>query len=238
MSRLRLFSAASDEFRPLANVTEPTKTAYAQRWGHEAVFEVHSPERISWQRVDFWRKHLPGSGFLWATGADVAITNVEIDVFQTIIDDDHDIFICIDGNGLQADSFILRECSDSLRFLADVAALEGIAAHEQDAATFVMAGVLNGDRSKITTFQDGTRDGWYPTPEFTARCQEEFSRSPLRVKLVSQRLLNAYPAHLYDGHGITGNEEWCWHPSDLACHLVARSLEFRVAMFKKILGIS
>ena len=47
-----------------------------------------------------------------------------IDITGLIIDS-CDFICCIDGNGFNADSWMLRECEESFTFLKNVAALEG-----------------------------------------------------------------------------------------------------------------
>lgn len=241
--RLRILSASSESYFPLRDVTWPTKVAYAERWGHSLAHETHQPlghepngqgSRFPWDRVDHWRKHLHDcSGWLLFSACDVAITNASIDI-ASLIDDNSHFIVCSDGNGFNADSWLLKECPESFRFLDKVAELEGKVAHEQDAIVHVLSNTPLDQRSKIRTFQDHTRVGWFATPELTTIAQEEWNRTELRVNIVPQRQLNAYDAETY---GLYGDHWWSWHPGDFCCHMVARSLEERIHHFKRILSL-
>ncbi len=242
--KLRILSAASESYFPLRDLTWPTKVAYAERWGHSLAHETHEPlsheknysgGRFPWDRVDHWRKHLHSSpGWLLFSACDVAITNQSIDI-TSLIDGESDFIVCSDGNGLNIDSFLLRECEKSFKFLEDVAALEGKVAHEQDAIVHVLSTNPPEWRCNIRSFQNGTRPGFYPTDELLEIVRDEFNQSPLRVKIVPQRQLNAYPMKC---HGGTGEEWWSWQPGDFCCHVVAKPLDYRIQAFKEILGIS
>ncbi len=142
--------------------------------------------------------------------------------------------MCSDGNGANVDAWLLRECEQSFDFLEKVASLEGKVAHEQDAIVHVLSTNPPEWRRNIRSFQNGFRPGWYPTDELLEIVRDEFNQSPLRVKIVPQRELNAYPMKYY---GYSGTEWWSWHPGDFACHMVARSLEERISGFKEILGL-
>ncbi len=241
--KLRILSAASESYEPLRSITWPTKVAYAERWGHSLAHETHEPlnhepnysgGRFPWDRVDHWRKHLRSSpGWLLFSACDVAITNQSIDI-TCLIDESCDFIVCSDGNGLNADSWLMRECDASFKFLEDVASFEGKAAHEQDAIVHVLSNTPLDQRHKIRTFQDQTRVGWFPTPELLTIAQEEWNRTLLRVKIVPQRQLNAYDAETY---GIWGEHWWSWHPGDFCCHMVARSLDERIRHLSRILSL-
>ncbi len=108
--------------------------------------------------------------------------------------------------------------------------MEGLVAHEQDAMVHAMSGCYFSERYFIHTFQDGSRPGWYPTEELLAIARKEWNQTSLRVKIVPQRQLNAYPMKYYGGSG----DEW-WQPGDFCCHVVAKPLDYRIQAFQEIL---
>ncbi len=228
---IRILSAASASYQSLAEITWPTKVNYASTWGHSYVHEFHKPlhhevgghgSRFPWDRVEHWQRHLTGSNWLLFLACDVAITNQSIDI-TTIIDDSYDFICCSDGSGLNADAWLLRECDNSFKFLEKVLSYEGILAHEQDAMVHAMSTNPPEWRANIRSFQNGRRPAFYPTDELMDIVRDEFNQSPLRVKIIPQRQLNAYPMQY---HGGTGQEWWSWHPGDFACHMVAKPLDF------------
>lgn len=233
LHKIRILSAASESYFPLRDITWPTKVAYAEKWGHSLAHETHPMQRFPWERVDDWRKNLPDSNWLLFAACDVAITNPDIDITR-LIDDSCDFIVCSDGNGFNADVWILRDCDRSREFLDKVHSLEGKVAHEQDAIVHVLSTNPPEWRHNIRSFQDGSRSGWAPTEQLLEIVRDEFNQSPVRVKIVPQRELNAYPMKYY-GYGNTC--WWSWQPGDFACHMVARSLEERIRNFKEILGV-
>ena len=230
---MRILSMCTPSYNSLRDVTWPTKAAYAAKWGHSITHETHLEPYDLWERPKLWRENLHHSGWLLFSACDVAITNQNIDIANLI--DDHSEFICCsDGNGLNADSWLMKECYNSLKFLDDVIAMQGKAIHEQDAMVHVMAATSLSERYKIKPFQDGSRIGWFATHDLMELAKREFNQSPLRVKVVPQRQLNAYDAETY---GISGDHWWSWHPGDFCCHMVARTLDERIHHFKRILSL-
>jgi hypothetical protein len=232
--KLRILSMATPSYFPLKDLTWPGKEAYAEKWGHESVHETHSEPYALWERPKLWLKNLPRSNWMLFSACDVGITNQDIDISE-LIDESCDFIVCSDGNGFNADSWLLRECEESFKFLNTVMAMECRVGNEQDAMVHAMSTNLPEWRQNIRSFQNGKRPGFYPTEELMEIVRDEFNQSPLRVKIVPQRQLNAYPMKC---HGGTGEEWWSWHPGDFCCHVVAKPLDYRIQAFKEILGIS
>jgi hypothetical protein len=236
---MRLLTADSADYRELADVTAPTKFAYALRWGHECVREEHTEanrHRLQWERVEFWRRWLPNSGWLFFTGADVAITNQEKPVCH--VDDGciaADLIICADGNGLQSDSWFMQEGPATLKFLDNVLALEDRVKNEQIAMNLILSGF--SPSAPVDALQAWAElqnelmpyHSWWPGGGLLERCQEVLNRSPVRVQFTEQRLLNAYPSVCY---GSDGSEHWSWRPGDFVAHVVACAMETRISWFK------
>ncbi len=235
---MRLLTAASKDYRELADITERSKLAYGRRWGHEVICEEHTEanrHRMQWERPELWRKYLKGSGYLWFTGADVGITNLDIDVLRNLSRNPADLIICCDGNGLQCDSWILRECQESDRFLRRVLDWEGLVGAEQVAMCLVLAGCLSHGTGQ-EMWADLQRE-WMPYhPNWAGgglleRVVKALDKSPLRVMWARQKDLNAYPAECYPDCWSTCQESW--QPGDPVAHIPARPMQTRIDWFKR-----
>lgn len=238
---MRLLTAHSYDYWPLAKITIQNKIECAGRHGLEIIVEHHVNKRLSWERVEHWERWLPGSEWLLFLACDIALTNPLIDP-HSLIDEDYDFIIACDGNGLQSDAWLMKDCQVCRNLLDRVASWEGLGTHEQDALYFELAGISRPlTRIGAVTgpfplwsqldFHKYQKSGWYCNPEQTAAAQRELNRSPVQVKVVPQRTINAYPVEYYGQNPA----DWSWHPGDFACHFVARSLEDRCIYLNRIL---
>jgi hypothetical protein len=240
---MRLTTHCHMNYISLAQVTEPGKALYAARHGYEfRSYRNNELHMVSWERVDHWIDALPGSGWLFHTGCDAAITNPAI-TLESLIDPSYDLIICCDGNGPNADSWLMRECRVTSLFLGSLKRLRlewrdfGMAheiAHEQDGMTLLLSAM--SDRRQFDAEMGGCR-GFHPEQFQVLKLQEMLNRSPVRVKIVPQRVLNSYPVKYYRGQAHNEYAEWAWHVNDFLCHMPGQDLDVRVAAFKEILNV-
>lgn len=231
---MRIVTGWTLDYYPLAKITVPGFIEHAGRFGYELHTETYYNLNGSWwERVAFCRKHIKGSGWLLSIGVDAAMTNPAFDS-RTLLTDDCDLVIAADGNGLNAEVFFLRECEAIDWFLEEWAAWEGLASHDQDSCAFILAGIPRPTAPIPVTsgwfplwnqidFHRYQKDGFYCNETQRAAAQREFNKSRVRVKIVNQRAMNAYPMEFYGRQ----REPWSWHPGDWIAHYVARSLEER-----------
>ena len=68
---IRLFSANTQEYQPLADITGKTKAEFAAKFGYEFVVRVDENSQHPWDRAVWWRHHLEQCEWLFFMGADV-----------------------------------------------------------------------------------------------------------------------------------------------------------------------
>jgi hypothetical protein len=139
---LTILSSVSAEYLPLARMTAPNKLAYAMRWGFALTFG-----RYFKRDYDIWgcrqvqiMHTLSTTDWLWFMGADTVITNMTIDARAFCDPNAHGV-IALDVNGINNDSWFLRNCPESFRFMEDLLALRGnkFAPNDQEAMKIVLA---------------------------------------------------------------------------------------------------
>lgn len=209
---LTLLTACSVQYQPLGSLTNPGKLEYCERHGHDFLFFKHRDPLTCWQRVDFWKRALPLNPWLWFTGADLMITNLQTPALQ-FCDEAAHLVIGLDVNGINCDSFFLKNCPESFEYLDRVRAGEGKVFTEQEAMASVVGLPTNG---RIAL-------GLFSSP-----CFEEF-----KVKIVPQKWFNAYP---YEQFGYGPQPDKTWRPGDFVCHWPGLSFEHRMKLAKETLG--
>lgn len=237
---IHLFSAWGRGYQPLADLTWPCKVAYAKRWGYTASHGIHENafdpnlqcKDVSWDRVSKWLAFLasiPEGDWLWFTGCDVAITNPDIDIVQ-YCDDAFDLIGANDVAELQTDSTLWKSNQRTRDFLALVLATasSGIFRNDQEAINTILSGhSLYGD----FTHEMGTD---YATQAMQERLQLALNRTPVRVKIVSQKAFNCYDRRALPASPFPGFPFWPptdgsqWMPGDFVFHLCAQTFEYRM----------
>ena len=123
---LTMLSSVSAEYLCLARLTAPNKLAYAMRWG----FGLHLNRHFK-RDYDMWGVRqaqifatLPTTDWLWFLGADTVITNMTIDARRFCLPEYHGV-IAQDVNGINNDSWFIRNCPESFQFLGRVLSMRG-----------------------------------------------------------------------------------------------------------------
>lgn len=211
---------------PLADITLPGKLAYTQRHGYGFEHITHLEGRdIAWDRPVRWLQELSKlkeNEWLFWTGCDAFVTNPSIKL-ESRIDNGKDFICSADYNILQSDSWLLRNCSRTRRWLGRVIAWEGMANDEQEA--------MNIELSRHVSMKDFLTAVGKPPCE--GKLQRELNGQDVRVKLIPQEKINAYPMEFYP-HGMQ-NDGTVWKPGCFIAHLPCKTLEFRIEATKKIL---
>lgn len=215
---IKILTSNTIEYKPLADITFPTKAAYAELWGFDLEQKIHTPKNLPWERVKFWREALDSCKVLLFTGADVMITNKYIPIGNLMADIDKDFYFAVDHNGLQSDSWIMRSNTTTRHFLDEVLLLEGNCANEQDAMQIILSRQKDYGALRRSVDGNGTmsRDQFYSL---------EMNNTPVRCKILNRREINAMP---YSHYGGTGNEPYSWQGGDFVLHMPGKSLEYRV----------
>lgn len=117
----------AQNYQTLADITFANKQAYAQRWGYAAyddVIERHYPS-IGFEKITFVEKILHNHDYVWWTGCDSLITNFNINISKVIeFAAGAHFIIATDVNGINADSFIVKNSAEGHVFLNLISSFE------------------------------------------------------------------------------------------------------------------
>jgi hypothetical protein len=161
----------------------------------------------------------PEYEWIWWTGTDSMITNFSTKI-EDKIDNNYHFIVAVDVNGINADSFLVRNTPEGRGFLDQVLALEDASMKFWDTEQRAMDTVLG--------FPGTSEPGWPFGDQLTV--PEQFQSI---VKIVPQRYMNGYNYKFYhytdhrDKLGIDGN----WQPGDWLIHWPAIGLPDRVKLF-------
>lgn len=123
--KVTLMTAASREYWPLMCMSSPNKLEYALRHGVQLHVNVHHGNAgcyDNWgERVQFMSDSLDAYAcdWLWFMGADTLITNMTTDI-RKLCDPKFDLIMAVDVNGINNDSFLLKNSKASHDFLRRV----------------------------------------------------------------------------------------------------------------------
>jgi hypothetical protein len=220
---IHLFTAHSKAYIPLNDITYPTKVAYAARHGFTcSAVQCEFPD--GWMRPLIWLEALsaiPEREYLFWTGTDVAITNLD---FKPVLGE-FDFYFAVDHHGLQSDSWLLRNCSATHEFLRAVSARKGQEANEQDAMQVILSGRPSyaSLRWAYDSCGSETRESWFA---------RELNKSPVTCRILPREVINGLPHEHYGG---TGLEHYSWKPGCFVLHTPGKSLEWRLEWMPKLI---
>lgn len=216
-----LLTSHSKEYQALADLTLPSKLEYCMKWNCALVAKYHrSGVDIAWDRPRIWLETLERCDWLFFTGADVAITNFDTPMLPR---QPGDFFFAVDHNGLQSDSWIMRNCGATQDFLRSVIAAENRFTNEQDAMQVLLSSEPDYERFRQRI---DARHNEFRNTVF----QQELNRSKVHCQIVPRKLLNAYPAKFYPVC-----PEDAWDETSMCLHLPGMSLERRLEIFPRYL---
>lgn len=112
LPELILVSPCSQSFKPIGNLTEPSKVEYGQRWNVPILFPdtPNAATSHGWDRIDIIQERLRECQWLLFIGADAMIINQRIDPRSYF--GDYDIGAAWDFNGYQGDIVFFRNCQE------------------------------------------------------------------------------------------------------------------------------
>jgi len=164
----------------------------------------------------------PEYEWIWWTGTDSLITNMNVRLEDRVLNQYHFI-VSTDVNGINADSFLLRNSPEGRKFLDDWLAMEEECSTfwdtEQRAIALMLGLPVTADPS------------WAPPGPFEV-CEQYQSI----VKVVPQRYLNSYNYNVYgneypdqrDKSGVNGN----WSFGDWLIHWPGTPMHMRLELAK------
>lgn len=214
-----------NNYQPLADLTwDQNKVLYAEEHGYKVFCKTDNFKEnasIGFQKIHYIRELLdlhPEVEWFWWTGTDTLVTNFGTRI-EDRIDTRYHFIIAVDVNGINADSFLVRNTEEARLYLDRVISLEQESYQFWDTEQWAMARALGFP---------GTGDPSWPFGEDLV-VNNEFKDI---VKIVPQRYMNSFNYQLYhytdhrDKLGWDGN----WQLGDWLIHWPACSLEYRLQL--------
>jgi hypothetical protein len=214
-----------DKYQELADKTwHDNKLLYAEMHGYKTFCRTDNfvPNAgIGYQKIHFIKELLatnPDVEWFWWTGTDTMITNFATRIQDRILGDYHFI-VSVDVNGINADSFLVRNTPEGRAYIDHLLELEEECSKHWDAEQRAMAVSLGLPITAQTRFWDGI--------EICKRWRDH-------VKLMPQRYMNSFNYQLYgntytdhrDSLGWDGN----WQLGDWLIHWPAIPLNYRLEL--------
>jgi hypothetical protein len=213
-------------YQPLADLTwVENKLEYAKIHGYKAFCRMDNfvPNvGIGYQKIYYIKELLennPEIEWFWWTGTDTMITNFGTRI-EDRIDTRYHFIVAVDKNGINADSFLIRNTPEGQKLFNEVLSLEEASSKFWDVEQRAI--------SNLFGFPGTGEAGW---PEGNdLKVTNEYKDI---VKLVPQRYMNAFNYQLYhytdhrDKLGWDGN----WQIGDWLIHWPATSLEYRSQLY-------
>jgi len=214
-------------YKPLADVTwNGNKLLYAQQHGYatHARTENFTTQRPDGLMTGFEKIYLaketleahPEYEWIWWTGTDTLIMNFSTRM-EDRVNNAYHFIISVDINGINADSFLVRNTPEGRGFLDDVLANKEEASKFWDTEQRAIA---------MTIGLPGTGDPWPAADQIVIK--EQYKNV---VKLMPQRYMNGFNYELYpvyshhrDKLDFDGN----WQFGDWLIHWPATGLEHRL----------
>jgi hypothetical protein len=116
-----LLSINDHNFQPLADLTWTNKIEYANRYGYAHACKTHDFYGVSigFEKIWFIRDMMQSYSdieWFWWTGCDSLITNMTVPL-TNIADPDYHFIIATDCNGINADSFLIRNSEQGRSYI-------------------------------------------------------------------------------------------------------------------------
>ena len=232
MAEYALITHHDPGYQRLADITwHVNKKEYCDLHGYDMIARTENfvTKQANGLMTGFEKIHLakhvlethPEYKWIWWTGTDTMITNFSTRLEERCNDAYHFI-VCVDINGINADSFLVRNSPEGKSFLDAILSLEQeYLARYWDTEQRAIANLIG---------LPGTGDPGWPDPE-------SFELTgPFKdiVKVYPQRFMNSFNYHLYgatyshhnDKFGWDGN----WQVGDWLIHWPAVNLDYRIEL--------
>jgi hypothetical protein len=216
-----LFTMHDEKYEALAKYTwDQNKVIYANKHGYA---HHKRPFTGAFDKIRYTKELLethPEYEWIWWTGCDSMITNMEIRIEDRVMNQYHFI-ISVDVNGVNSDSYLVRNTPEGRALFDDILTYEQEAMKhwDQDQRGICLALEL-----------PWTADPTWPPPG-PIELSDKYKNI---VKIVAQKYMNSYNYDFYrqyvdrrDKSGVNGS----WSYGDWLIHWPALSLEQRIQCF-------
>jgi hypothetical protein len=222
--KIIVYTLFNEKYYELANITVPNKMEYCEKYNYDFQYRA---EKFFYTHIGFEKIHRVLELFekenfdiLYWCGADTLITNFNIKITD-LIDDEHDFFICGDANGINADSFVIKNTPKARCLLQEVLDFQ------------LNNNYLYEKEDKYLNEQE-TLDMFI---------NNEYKDI---TKIYPQRVMNSYDYNLYptnhfgeqfkDKKDYLGNDG-NWQPEDFLIHFPGQPLEGKIHYSKHYLTL-
>lgn len=220
-----LITLHDKNYQSLADLTwHNNKLVYAEKHGyaaHAMTDNVGNPNEVGYQKIHFAKKILeehPEYEWIWWTGTDTMITNMFTRI-EDRINNNYHFIVSVDVNGINADSFLVKNSPEGRGFIDDIISIQDKAIQNWDTEQWAMNHLLG--------FPGTGQPGWPFGDDL--KITNHYKDI---VKLMPQRYMNSFNYLLYhyqdhrDRLGWDGN----WQLGDWLIHWPATSLEYRIQL--------
>lgn len=219
-----MFSQHDGKYAALGRLTwDQNKLIYAKKHGYATHLKTDAFKN-GFDKMHMAKQILtdhPEYEWIWWTGCDSIITNMNIRIEDRIMNQYHFI-VAVDVNGINADSILFRNSPEGREILDDILALEPECEKfwdtEQRAVCLALGVPIGADPS------------WPPPGPITMN-----SKYADIAKIMPQKYMNSFNYQFYreytdqrDKSGVDGN----WSYGDWLLHWPALSLEHRIQCFQ------
>lgn len=205
---IAVVSLHTPNYQVLADYTwTQNKKEYAERHGYETILKLdnfHGGCSIGYEKIYFLRDCMnsrPDIEWFWWLGTDTLITNFNTKI-EEHLDDIHHFIIGEDGNGMNADSFFIKNTPEGRAYINWIIATKD----HYDTHVF---------HEQQAMIESASVDMWKPI-----------------IKIVEQHWFNTHdcwPNGWQPGFGYDklGGRAW-WEPGDFVVHWPGSSMETRL----------
>ena len=222
-----LISLHDEKYQPLGDLTwDQIKLVYAQQHGYAAHLKtdnfIGDIKAIGFEKIHFAKQILeehPEYEWIWWTGTDTMITNFSTRI-EDRINNAYHFIVCVDINGINADSFLVRNTPEGRGFLDDVLTIQDQAMQHWDTEQWAMANLLGFPGTSLPGWPYG--DGLQITNKYKDI-----------VKLMPQRYMNSFNYMLYPQYTVTRDKldfDGNWQLGDWLIHWPATPLDYRIQL--------
>lgn len=194
-------------FKEIIDIVSPSIIQYCETHSYNYILTKYERSLKDFDKIKKVNEYLNDYDFIWALDGDAIITNHTIAV-ESFLDDEHELFLCKDINGINCGSFIIKNTSWAEWLIAWMLDLEGVKSIycEQDALNMYLE-------------------------KFPAQAER-------KVKFLPHQSINSYICKLYPEYDIVVQPKENWKEGDFVLHLPGVSNEKRLSILKEIKIIS
>ena len=214
---------------PLVKYTTPNKEEYCDRYDYVCEMQQHDYKMVDWERdhgksygffrikhlLDLCNEYMDGEWIMWMD-CDTLIMNHNTDICQ-FLDNNYDMIIGEDWNGINTGVFFVRISERIKRFLTEVLAFTP------------------------TALTQAQYPDWWTVSE---QCAIYHLHQTIKTKVVHHSLFNGYPFGPYDSndwrHAGLGPINPNWKPQqfqvgDFVLHLASGNMDFKLCYLQQYL---